>query len=102
LASSTAPAGFAARASRRTVGHPHNERSAKRALQINQHNIGYLLFKSITRHSKLNINNRPNLVEAFFTKREMPADAPAQPFRAPNRRKTLQVFVAPSWPIRMQ
>ena len=59
---------------------------AKRALQVNQHNIGYLPFKSsVTRHSKLNSNNRPNLVEAFFTKREMPAGAPVQPFRAPNR-----------------
>src|ERR1700733_6257916 len=59
---------------------------AKRALRINQHNIGYLPFKSsVTRHSKLNANNRPNLVEAFFTKRELPADVPVRPFRAPNR-----------------
>jgi isopenicillin N synthase-like dioxygenase len=58
----------------------------KLALRINQHNIGYLPFKSsVTRHSKLNDNNRPNLVEAFFTKRETPVDAQVQPFRAPNR-----------------
>ena len=58
----------------------------KLALRINQHNIGYLPFKSsVTRHSKLNDNNRPNLVEAFFTKRETPEDAQVQPFRAPNR-----------------
>lgn len=59
---------------------------AKLALRINQHNIGYLPFRSsVTRHSKLNANNKPNLVEAFFTKRELTADAPVQPFRAPNR-----------------
>jgi isopenicillin N synthase-like dioxygenase len=59
---------------------------AKLALRINQHNIGYLPFKSsVTRHSKLNSNNKPNLVEAFFTKREIPEDADVQPFRAPNR-----------------
>ena len=49
----------------------------KLALRINQHNIGYLPFKSsVTRHSKLNDNNRPNLVEAFLTKRETFVDAP--------------------------
>jgi isopenicillin N synthase-like dioxygenase len=58
----------------------------KLGLRINQHNIGYLPFKSsVTRHSRLNANNKPNLVEAFFTKREMPVDAPVEPFRAPNR-----------------
>jgi hypothetical protein len=47
-----------------------------------QHNIGYLPFKSsVTRHSKLNDNNKPNLVEAFFAKRETPVDAQVQPFR---------------------
>jgi isopenicillin N synthase-like dioxygenase len=55
---------------------------AKLALRINQHNIGYLPFKSsVTRHSKLNDNNKPNLVEAFFAKRETPVDAQVQPFR---------------------
>ena len=55
---------------------------AKLALRINQHDIGYLPFKSsVTRHSKLNDNNKPNLVEAFFAKRETPVDAQVQPFR---------------------
>ncbi|HVY15494.1 MAG TPA: 2-oxoglutarate and iron-dependent oxygenase domain-containing protein [Rhodopila sp.] len=59
---------------------------AKLALRINQHNIGYLPFRSsVTRHSKLNANNQPNLVEAFFVKREMDASEPEAPFRAPNR-----------------
>jgi isopenicillin N synthase-like dioxygenase len=70
-------------AARRFHGQPEE---TKLALRLNQHNVGYLPFKSsVTRHSKLNDNNRPNLVEAFFTKREMPADAEVQPFRAPNR-----------------
>ncbi|HVZ10087.1 isopenicillin N synthase family dioxygenase [Rhodopila sp.] len=59
---------------------------AKLALRINEHNIGYLPFRgSVTRHSQLNANNRPNLVEAFFIKREITASAPLAPFRAPNR-----------------
>ena len=59
---------------------------AKLALRLNQHNIGYLPFKSsVTRHSQLNANNKPNLVEAFFTKRELAPDVPVEPFRAPNR-----------------
>jgi isopenicillin N synthase-like dioxygenase len=62
----------------------------KLALQINKDNIGYLPFKgSVTRHSQLNANNRPNLVEAYFTKRELPPDHPDRlldlPFRGPNR-----------------
>lgn len=59
---------------------------AKLALRINQHNIGFLPLRgSVTRHSKLNADNKPNLVEAFFTKRERPPGTPEQPFRAPNR-----------------
>ena len=58
----------------------------KLALRINEHNIGYLPFRSsVTRHSALNANNKPNLVEAFFLKREMDAATPVAPFRAPNR-----------------
>jgi len=62
----------------------------KLALQINKDNIGYLPFKgSVTRHSQLNANNRPNLVEAYFSKRELPPDHPDRlsglPFRGPNR-----------------
>lgn len=64
--------------------------AAKLALRINEHNVGYLPFKSsVTRHSKLNANNKPNLVEAFFVKRELPPGHPdlasGTPFRAPNR-----------------
>src|SRR4051794_2959028 len=62
----------------------------KLALQINKDNIGYLPFKgSVTRHSQLNANNLPNLVEAYFTKRELPPDHPDRlsglPFRGANR-----------------
>jgi isopenicillin N synthase-like dioxygenase len=62
----------------------------KLALRMNKDNVGYLPFKgSTTRHSNLNANNRPNLVEAFFTKRDLPADHPdrvaARPFRGPNQ-----------------
>ena len=31
---------------------------------------------SAARHSQLNANNRPNLVEAFFAKRELPLGHP--------------------------
>jgi isopenicillin N synthase-like dioxygenase len=61
----------------------------KLALRMNKNNVGYMPFKgSTTKHSPLNPNNRPNLVEAYFTKRELPPDHPdllsAQPFRGPN------------------
>jgi isopenicillin N synthase-like dioxygenase len=50
---------------------------AKVALKINEHNIGYLPFRAATtRHSTLNIGNKPNLNEAFFVKRELPPDHP--------------------------
>ncbi|HEY0181344.1 MAG TPA: 2-oxoglutarate and iron-dependent oxygenase domain-containing protein [Rhodopila sp.] len=50
---------------------------AKRALLINRNNVGYLPFKGSTiRHSQLNQNNRPDLNEAFFVKRDLPADHP--------------------------
>jgi isopenicillin N synthase-like dioxygenase len=49
----------------------------KNAHPFTQNNTGYVPLKgSITRHSKLNENNRPNLVEAFFFKRELAADHP--------------------------
>lgn len=61
----------------------------KMALRMNKNNVGYMPFKgSTTRHSALNANNRPNLVEAYFTKRELPPDHPDQisglPFRGAN------------------
>ena len=50
---------------------------AKTALKINEHNIGYLGMRgSTTRHSKLNANNKPNLNEAFFVKRDLPPGHP--------------------------
>jgi isopenicillin N synthase-like dioxygenase len=63
---------------------------AKLALRINEHNVGYLPFRgSVTRHSTLNANNKPNRVEAFFIKRDLPADHPDvdgnRPFRGANR-----------------
>jgi isopenicillin N synthase-like dioxygenase len=62
----------------------------KLALQMNKDNVGYMPFKgSTTRHSTLNANNQPNLVEAYFTKRELPPDHPdrqaGRPFRGPNQ-----------------
>jgi isopenicillin N synthase-like dioxygenase len=62
----------------------------KMALQMNKDSVGYVPFKgSTTRHSTLNANNQPNLVEAFFSKRELPPDHPdrssGRPFRGPNQ-----------------
>lgn len=80
------PAGLIAdtfEATRRFHAQPEE---AKLALRLNEHNIGYLPFRSsVTRHSQLNANNKPNLVEAFFTKRELAPNAAVAPFRAPNR-----------------
>jgi len=61
----------------------------KMALRMNKNNVGYMPFKgSTTKHSPLNKNNQPNLVEAYFTKRELPPDHPDRtsdlPFRGPN------------------
>lgn len=51
--------------------------AAKTVLKINEHNIGYLGMRgSTTRHSRLNANNKPNLNEAFFVKRDLPPDHP--------------------------
>lgn len=63
---------------------------AKAALKINAHNIGYLALKgATTRHSQLNANNKPNLNEAVFFKRELAADHPdvvgGVPFRGLNQ-----------------
>ena len=62
----------------------------KLALRMNKDNVGYMPFKgSTTRHSTLNANNQPNLVEAYFAKRDLAPDHPDQqaglPFRGPNQ-----------------
>ena len=44
---------------------------------FNEHNIGYVpIGGSVTRHSKLNQNNRPNQVESLFVKRDLPVGHP--------------------------
>jgi len=49
----------------------------KMALAFNHNNVGYVPIKgATTRHSALNRNNKPNLVEAFLVKRDLPADHP--------------------------
>ena len=49
----------------------------KLKLRINEHNIGYLAMKAATtRHSDVSTGNKPNLNEAFFVKRDLPANHP--------------------------
>jgi isopenicillin N synthase-like dioxygenase len=60
----------------------------KLALRLDRNNIGYMPFKgSTTRHSALNADNLPNLVEAFFVKRERAGEQAhdTRPFRGKNR-----------------
>ena len=62
----------------------------KLKLKINAHNIGYLPVRgSVTRHSKINPNNKPNVNEALFVKRDLPPDHPdvlaGLPFRGTNQ-----------------
>ncbi len=58
----------------------------KLELKLNEYNIGYLPMRGgTTRHSTLNEDNKPNVNEAFFMARELPSDAPTQPFRTPNQ-----------------
>ena len=64
--------------------------AAKLALLINRHNVGYLPFKGSTiRHSQLNTDNRPDLNEAYFVKRDLPVSHPDvvsdKPFRSANK-----------------
>lgn len=50
---------------------------AKLALKINEHNIGYMPIKaSVTRSSRVNLNTKPNLNEAYFVKRDRTPDDP--------------------------
>ncbi len=49
----------------------------KLKLKINEHNVGYLAMRAATtRHSDVSTDNRPNLNEAFFVKRDLPSDHP--------------------------
>lgn len=62
----------------------------KLKLKINGHNIGYLPVRgSVTRHSKINAGNKPNVNEAFFAKRDLAPDHPdvvaGLPFRGMNQ-----------------
>ena len=62
----------------------------KLKLRINGHNIGYLPVRgSVTRHSRINEGNKPNLNEAIFLKRDLAADHPdvvaGLPFRGVNQ-----------------
>ena len=50
---------------------------AKLPLRANEHNVGYMpVNSSVSRASQVEKAKKPNLVEAFFLKREMPADHP--------------------------
>jgi isopenicillin N synthase-like dioxygenase len=62
----------------------------KLSIKINEHVVGYLPIRgATTRHSPLNANNKPNVNEAFFAKRDIPADHPdvlaGKPFRCVNQ-----------------
>src|SRR5438128_2056720 len=49
----------------------------KRALKLNEHNNGYMVMgRYAVRTSQLNNNDKGDLNEAFFVKRERPADDP--------------------------
>ena len=62
----------------------------KLALKLNHHNTGYLPMRGNTlRTSTVQADTKPNLNEAFFIKRELPADHPDvladRPFHGANR-----------------
>lgn len=51
--------------------------AAKMALRMNEHNNGYMAInRYVVRTSEVNRNDRPDLNEAFFTKRERPDSHP--------------------------
>jgi len=58
----------------------------KLTMPFSEHSTGYLpLGGSTIRQSKLNANNKPNKYEAFFVKRDLPADHPDVLARLPFR-----------------
>jgi isopenicillin N synthase-like dioxygenase len=51
--------------------------AAKMALRANEHNVGYMPLNGyVSRSSRVETATRPNLVEAFFVKRDLPPDHP--------------------------
>jgi isopenicillin N synthase-like dioxygenase len=49
--------------------------SAKMAVKANEHNVGYMPVNGyVSRSSRISTSSKPNLVEAFFVKRDLPAD----------------------------
>lgn len=91
------PADLVARTFEATRQFHAQPEAAKLALRMNPDNVGYMPFKtSVTRHSQLNANNKPNLVEAYFAKRELPPGHPDRvsgaPFRGPNQWPDLPGF----------
>ncbi|MCB9871603.1 MAG: isopenicillin N synthase family oxygenase [Planctomycetes bacterium] len=51
--------------------------AAKIALRANEHNVGYMPVNGyVSRSSRVEQARKPNLVEAFFVKRDLPADHP--------------------------
>src|SRR3546814_555369 len=63
---------------------------AKLSLKLNEHNIGYMPMRGNTlRTSEVQKDTKPNLNEAFFVKRDLPADHPDvvanKRFRGANR-----------------
>jgi isopenicillin N synthase-like dioxygenase len=62
----------------------------KLAIQVDETLVGYLPIRgSVTRHSQINPNNKPNVNEAFFARRDIGPDHPdivaGKPFRALNK-----------------
>ena len=49
----------------------------KMALRANEHNVGYMPVNGyVSRSSRVETSTKPNLVEAFFAKRDLPSDHP--------------------------
>lgn len=63
---------------------------AKLRVKVNLHNVGYMPMRgATTRHSQISTNNKPNVNEAFFAKRDLAPDHPdvvaGKPFRCANQ-----------------